>query len=198
MFCIKLIGDCDPKRCFEVPVKVRMPMPGLSSNDCGQCGRGTFRLYRSRDGVWADSSANNFRTFDSAGKVWMEFYADCPMCYNADCCIDFNAGKTKVKVKGIDRLEKVEMTTECPVGVLRYFSYRGKRKIIARFPCYEKNTNMKISATGFDKEGNIMSSSQFLIGELKHSWGKRKCRPDEKMGKKTKKGKFYKKYIIRI
>src|SRR6185503_487272 len=98
MFCIKLIGDCSPKPCFEVPVKVRMPMPGLSSNGCAKCGRGTFRLYRSRDGIWADSSGNNFRTFDSAGKVWIEFYADCPMCYNADCCIDLDAGKTKVKV----------------------------------------------------------------------------------------------------
>src|SRR6185436_9582684 len=71
MFCIKLIGDCSPKPCFEVPVKVRMPMPGLSSNGCAKCGRGTFRLYRSRDGIWADSTGNNFRTFDSAGKVWI-------------------------------------------------------------------------------------------------------------------------------
>lgn len=150
MFCMRFTGECVTKKCFEVPVKVRMPLPGLSSNDCGQCIRNSFRLYRSRDGIWADSTNDNFKIIDSAGRKWLEFNADCPMCYNADCCLDLDAGKTKLKVKGLSSLDWVEITNECPVAVLKYFPKAGRKKVIARLPCVEKGS-AKISATGVDK-----------------------------------------------
>ena len=195
MFCMKLTGECSTKKCFDVPVKIRMPLPGLSSNDCGKCEMGTFRLFRSRDGFWADSTNDNFRTFDSAGRSWIEFKADCPMCYNADCRIAVDAGMTKVRVKGITRLEKVEITNECPVAVLKYYPKQGRKKVIARLPCMEKGS-VQISATGTDKNGNMVIIPFKNIREVRHSWGKRKCALG-KMGRKTKAGRFYKKYILR-
>lgn len=195
MFCLRLTGDCSDKKCFEVPVKVRMPLPGLSSNNCGQCSFGTFRLYRSRDGFWSDSSNNNFRTFDSFGRSWIEFLADCTMCYNADCCIQLNAGLTKVKVKGLSRLDRVEITNECPVGLLKYYPTKGRKKVIERLPCIEKGT-VEISFTGLDRNGGLLTTPFKNIREVRHSWGKRKCAPG-KIGSKTKAGRFYKKYILR-
>jgi len=197
MFCMKLTGDCDAKPCFEVPVKIAMPLPNPSGNNCGRCQRGTFRLYNSSTGIWSDSSNNNFKITEINGQTWIEFTAPCAnICFNADCCMDLHAGKTKVKVKNIGKLESVEMTIECPVGVLKYFPKKGRKKVIARLPCFESST-IKISAKGEDKAGNIVSSPEQPIRELKHSRGKRKCEAD-KMGKKTREGRFYKKYIIRI
>jgi len=199
MFCMRFTGDCNSKPCFEVPVKARMPLPSPTGDSCSTCERGTFMLYNSRDGFWSDSSNNNFRIIDSASRSWIEFTIYCGnICYNGDCRMGLAKGKTKVKVKKISRLDKVEIITQCPLGVLKYFPERGKKKVIARLPCIE-TSNVKILASGYDKDGNTVTSAELEIKELKHSRGKRKCNSrDEKMGRKTKKGGFYKRYIITL
>lgn len=199
MFCVYLSNDCQThKECFEVPVKVSMPLPGTSASECGKCEQGTFRLYNSRDGFWSDSS-RNFKVVERDGRNWLEFTIACAnICYNGDCIVR-TGGKTKIKVKKIHRLEKVEISMECPAGILKYEPKKGRRKVIARLPCMIADRDKtKVVATGYDRAGNPVVSSSISVSELKHGWGRRKCRGDDKMGKRSKKGSFYKKYIIRL
>jgi hypothetical protein len=193
MFCIRMTGDCASRPCFEVPVKIRMPLPGSSSNSCGKCETGTFRLYNSSDGFWSDSSNNKFKIIDSAGRSWIEFKAYCGnICYNADCKL--KTGKTKIKVKGMARLDTVEISMQCPVGVLKFTPKKGGKKVIVNLPCYETGA-ARILAKGYDASGSPVYFPESPVKDMKHSHGMRKCKSKE-MGKKTRSGSFYKKYIL--
>lgn len=196
MLNITLQKECNGKTCFDVPVKIRMP---IRVQACEGCKRNGLRLYVANGNYWVDSTSKQLKIIDINGNKYGEFELTCANTgYNFDC--KMYTTKVKFKAKHIAQFDKLTILSKCPVGVAYYYP-NGRKKVKAKLPCFNADS-VKIIATGIDKDGNVVKFEKNLA-QLKHGRLMKKCKKTygsffsrflALFG--TRKGILYKKYLI--
>jgi hypothetical protein len=196
MLNITMPKDCNEKICFDVPVKIRMP---IRVQNCEGCKRNGLRLYVANGNYWVDSNSKELKIIDINGNKYGEFELTCANTgYNFDC--KMYTTKVKFKAKHIAQFNKLTILSTCPVGVAHYYP-NGTKKVKAKLPCFNADS-VKIIATGVDANGNVVKYEKYL-SQLKHGKLMKNCKKkyDSFLSRLiallgTRKGILYKKYLI--
>lgn len=134
-------GNCGVK-CLNHPVKIRIPMLFYA------CASSTLanRLYVSDDsGNWKPLNSPYQEVTLADGKKYFEFYSTCGGKFNCDKKLHYSI--VKFKARSGKRLDKLNVSSNCPLLNMDFTTSRRKNIIYAKIPCVNPDSLM-ITVTG--------------------------------------------------
>jgi hypothetical protein len=148
------VAEC-AKKCFDNPVKVRIP---VLNNDCAASTQNRLLYTSDKDGLWKPSQLVSNIVKDQNGKEYFEFETPCAGKFNCDKRMQ--TVRVKFKAKHASELQKIGITSRCPVMNTGFVTKKHRKNIVmAEIPCLNPDS-INITATIINRNGDekIISS----------------------------------------